>query len=51
MRLPRFIVLSLACGATLVCLGMAALAVMAGVTTWKEIDHVDALSSKEGGAK
>lgn len=51
MRLPRFMVLSLACGATLVCLGMAALAVMAGVTAWKEIDHVDALSSKEGGAK
>ena len=51
MRLPRFMVLSLACGATLVCLGMAALAVMAGVTTWKEIDHVDALNSKEGGAK
>jgi hypothetical protein len=39
-------VLSLACGATLVCLGMAALAVMAGVTTWKEIDHVDALSPR-----
>lgn len=51
MRLPRFIVLSLACGATLVCLGVAALAVMAGVTTWKEIDHVDALSSKEGGVR
>lgn len=44
-------VLSLACGATLVCLSMAALAVMAGVTTWKEIDHVDALSHKEGGSR
>ncbi|RYQ10457.1 hypothetical protein PG2093B_1040 [Bifidobacterium pseudolongum subsp. globosum] len=51
MRLPRFIVLSLTCGATLVCLGVAALAVMAGVTTWKELDHVDALTAREGGAK
>lgn len=46
MRLPRFVVMSLTCGVTLVCLGMAALAVMAGVTKWKEIDHVDALSPR-----
>ena len=46
MRLPRFIVLSLTCGATLLCLGAAAFAIMAGVTKWKEIDHVNALSSR-----
>ncbi|RYQ42723.1 hypothetical protein PG2072B_0971 [Bifidobacterium pseudolongum subsp. globosum] len=46
MRLPRFIVLSLTCGATIVCLGVAALAVMAGVTTWKEMDHAEALSQR-----
>ncbi len=51
MRLPRFIVLSLTCGATLACLGMATLAVMAGVTKWKELNHVDALTAREGWAK
>lgn len=46
MRLPRFIVLSLTCGATLACLGAAAFAVMSGITKWREIDHVDALSPR-----
>lgn len=46
MRLPRFVVMSLTCGVALVCLGMAAFTVMSGVTKWKGIDHVDALSSR-----